>query len=76
MPSVPMHCTHCQSRNLAPGFLGAMTQHHRHVSWVAGPMERGVLGGTKMFGRTRLLAEAFRCGDCGHLELFAVQSDN
>ncbi|GLZ80217.1 hypothetical protein Afil01_50240 [Actinorhabdospora filicis] len=71
MPAAPTHCTHCRSADLTPGFLGDMGG-RGFTRWIAGRLERGVLGGAKMFGRPKLAVEAFRCGDCGHLELFAV----
>ena len=64
-------CLSC-AKSLEQGFL----QDHGHAAnydaaWVAGPPERGFLGGVKLRGRTRLGVLALRCTNCGLLHLYA-----
>lgn len=39
--------------------------------WVEGALERGVFGGARLMGRPKWEVDAYRCPQCGHLELFA-----
>ena len=39
--------------------------------WIPGPIEVGLLGGTRKFGKPRLEVTAFRCRSCGVLEMVA-----
>jgi len=41
------------------------------VSWIAGKLQRGRLGGIKLQGKERHFIRAFRCNKCGYLELYA-----
>ncbi|AJE82350.1 hypothetical protein SLNWT_1974 [Streptomyces albus] len=69
-----MTCTQCGTPGLAPGFIEDAGEHSRgYARWIAGPLERGLLGGAKRLGRERHQIDAYRCPKCGHLELFAVQ---
>ena len=67
-----LRCTLCGSTDLQEGFVEDSGQYARGFArWVAGPLQRGVLGGAKLFGKHRLEIHAFRCTNCTHLELFA-----
>jgi predicted nucleic-acid-binding Zn-ribbon protein len=65
-------CTHCGDERLDEGFIEDSGQGTSGFArWIAGPLERGPFGGAKRMGRTRRQILAFRCAQCGHLELFA-----
>lgn len=67
-----LKCTQCGTVGLEPGFVEDDGEHSRgYARWIAGPLERGVLGGAKRMGRARWQIDAGRCPRCGHLELFA-----
>jgi hypothetical protein len=67
-------CTHCGNPGLDQGFLEDSGEHsHGDTRWIAGPLQRGVFGRAKRLGRPRFQLDAFRCPNCGHLELFARQ---
>ncbi|MFI0454072.1 hypothetical protein [Actinomadura sp. 6N118] len=67
-----MKCTQCGSPDLEPGFIEDAGEASKGFArWIAGPLERGVFGGAKRFGKERWLVDAFRCRQCAHLELFA-----
>ncbi|CAM3316171.1 hypothetical protein [Stackebrandtia soli] len=69
-----MTCTCCSSTSFEPGFMADSGQNAQgYGRWIAGTLERGFLGGAKTMGRGKLAVEAFRCTNCGHLELFARQ---
>jgi hypothetical protein len=67
-------CTSCQGE-LQIGFLedkgerGAIGA-SRVLSWITGEAETGVFGGAKVLGKERHEVTAYRCVQCGHLELF------
>lgn len=67
-------CTRCGGA-LRQGFLedkgdrGAIAA-SRVLSWIDGPGEKGVFGGAKVLGKNRYDVQAFRCENCGHLDLF------
>jgi hypothetical protein len=63
-------CTHCGGTALEEGFIGE-NHDSDHVRWFSGPLTKGLFGAIKVKGRRRLNVEAWRCGDCEHLELFA-----
>jgi hypothetical protein len=42
----------------------------RVLWWISGHAETGPTGGAKVLGRQRFEVEAYRCAECGHLELF------
>ncbi|MEZ0069477.1 DNA-directed RNA polymerase subunit RPC12/RpoP [Streptacidiphilus sp. MAP12-20] len=67
-----IRCTQCGAIGLQPGFIED-PRGSGDTRWVAGAIERGPLGGAKRMGRKRMQIDAFRCPDCGHLELFATQ---
>ncbi|MBO8190131.1 hypothetical protein ITI46_00120 [Streptomyces oryzae] len=65
-------CTHCGAGGLEQGFVEDSGQNARGYSrWIAGPLERGIFGGAKRMGRPARQIDAYRCLECGHLELFA-----
>ncbi|MFD8479981.1 hypothetical protein [Kitasatospora sp. NPDC059673] len=69
-----LRCTHCGNAGLDQGFVENDAQHSSgDARWVAGPLERGLFGGAKQWGRPHFQIDAFRCPHCGHLELFARQ---
>lgn len=71
MTTGPSRCTHCGDERLDDGFIEDMGQaSHGYARWVAGALERGLLGGARRMGRPRMEILAFRCRRCGHLELF------
>ncbi len=48
------------------GAIGAS----RVLSWIDGQAEKGAFGGAKVLGKARYDVKAYRCGQCGHLDLF------
>jgi hypothetical protein len=67
-----LHCTHCGTTGLQQGFIEDEGEGSRgYARWVAGALERGPLGGARLMGKSRSQIDAFRCPQCGHLELFA-----
>jgi len=70
-----IHCTHCGTAGLEPGFVEDTGQGARgYARWIAGALERGPLGNARLMGKTRSQIDAYRCPQCGHLELFAQPS--
>jgi predicted nucleic-acid-binding Zn-ribbon protein len=64
-------CTQCGNQALEDGFIEDMGQASQgYARWVAGPLKRGVFGGARRLGRLRREILAFRCRECGHLELY------
>ncbi|MFJ5234476.1 hypothetical protein ACIQBJ_31795 [Kitasatospora sp. NPDC088391] len=67
-----LKCTHCGGHGLEQGFLEDSGENsHGDARWIAGALERGFFGKARRIGRPRHQVDAFRCPDCGHLELFA-----
>jgi DNA-directed RNA polymerase subunit RPC12/RpoP len=67
-----LKCTQCGATGLEPGFIEDSGEGSRgYARWIAGPLERGLLGGAKRKGRARWQIDAHRCPQCSHLELFA-----
>ncbi|HST83686.1 MAG TPA: hypothetical protein VLL08_18280 [Kineosporiaceae bacterium] len=65
-------CTQCGCEQLDEGFIEDAGEASKGFArWIAGPLERGVFGGAKRLGRLRREIAAFRCRQCGHLELYA-----
>lgn len=66
-------CTYCGGETLEPGFIADYGQGSQgYANWVPGPLETGIFGGAKLFGKERLEISAARCVKCGHLELFVL----
>lgn len=67
-------CSRCDG-TLTVGFLedkgerGAIAA-SRVLSWIDGGAQKGVFGGAKVLGKTRHDVTAYRCEQCGHLDLF------
>jgi hypothetical protein len=64
----PTTCLRCESP-LQEGFIEDQGGTSLRGRWIPGPIETGILGGTKVFGKTRYDIVALRCTSCGHLEL-------
>lgn len=43
----------------------------RPSEWVDGPLEKGWLGGLKLFGKQTFVIKGYRCTSCGYPELYA-----
>jgi DNA-directed RNA polymerase subunit RPC12/RpoP len=68
-----IHCTHCGATGLQQGFVEDEGQYSAgYAQWIAGALERGPLGNARRMGRSRTQIDAFRCPQCGHLELFTL----
>jgi len=68
-----IRCTCCGAVGLEQGFIEDNAPAGRgDARWVAGPIERGVLGRAKTARRLHLQLDVFRCPQCGHLEMFAT----
>ncbi|MEU4836025.1 hypothetical protein [Streptosporangium sp. NPDC023615] len=67
-----MRCTQCDNTDLESGFIDDAGEYSPgYGRWIAGPLDRGMFGNAKRFGKPRWEIEAFRCTRCFHLELFA-----
>jgi DNA-directed RNA polymerase subunit RPC12/RpoP len=67
-----IRCSQCGTVDLEPGFVTDSGQGARgYTQWIAGLLETGILGIARIRGRRRETVSAFRCPQCGHLELFA-----
>ena len=67
-----IRCTQCGAGDLEPGFLEDSGEGSPgYTRWIAGALERGLLGGAKRMGRPRWQIDAYRCPQCAHLEMFA-----
>lgn len=65
-------CSSCGHEVLEPGFIeddGEASQ--GYARWIPGELETGMFGGAKRYGKKRFRVDAYRCGKCSHLELFA-----
>ena len=63
-------CSRCGGQ-LSPGFIEDTGQASSgRARWIPGPLELGLLGGTKKWGKDRYDIDAYRCERCGRLELF------
>ncbi|MEW2306411.1 hypothetical protein AB0958_41780 [Streptomyces sp. NPDC006655] len=69
-----MRCTHCGQVGLEQGFVSDTGKGARgYARWFGSLLERGMLGIAKTRGLPQWQIDAFRCPNCGHLELFAAQ---
>jgi hypothetical protein len=66
-------CTQCGMAGLQLGYILDLAQGGGlYARWLAGPLELGSMGGVKKLRRKpKWRIDAFRCPQCGHLELFA-----
>jgi hypothetical protein len=64
-------CSACQAVGLEPGFLEDAGESSRgYTRWIPGPLQTGIFGGAKVMGKQRHPVSAYRCGECGHLDLY------
>jgi hypothetical protein len=62
-------CLRCGGA-LEEGFIEDSGQSSRgRARWIAGAIEHGLLGGTKVMGKERRDITAYRCTQCGRLDL-------
>lgn len=62
-------CQYCDGI-LQDGFLEDSTDGRSNVSrWIPGPIEKGILGSAKVWGKTRYDVVARACEKCGRIEL-------
>ncbi|QKG27357.1 hypothetical protein [Actinomadura verrucosospora] len=67
-----MTCTQCGGGDFEAGFIEDAGQSSQgYARWIEGALELGLFGGAKRMGRPRRRIEAWRCRQCGHLEMFA-----
>lgn len=64
-------CPHCNGQ-LSPGFIEDQGQSTGSLRWIQGSLQKGLMGGAKLFGKERSDVHAYRCGRCGRLELFVL----
>jgi hypothetical protein len=68
-----MKCTHCDATDLEAGFLFDGGQQNRYGRWASGPFKLGLFGGLRQaWNIPKRRIDAYRCPQCGHLELFAA----
>lgn len=66
-----LRCTRCDYAPLEPGFVMDSGQAAQgYAQWVPGPLEHGVFGGAKLWGKARFQVDAWHCPRCHHLDLF------
>jgi hypothetical protein len=69
LPIPTNQCLRCGG-DLDPGFIEDAGQASQgRARWIPGPIETGLLGGTKRIFKERHDIVALRCSDCGKLEL-------
>lgn len=69
-----LSCTRCDWTPLEPGFVMDSGQAAAgFAQWVPGPMESGLFGGAKLWGKMRFQVDAWHCPRCHHLDLFVGQ---
>lgn len=70
-PAAGLKCTRCGFAPLEPGFVMDAGQNAQgYAQWVPGPMESGLFGGAKLWGKARFQVDAWHCPQCHHLDLF------
>jgi len=66
-----LHCTHCGSEQLEPGFLQDDGGYATYGRWVSGWLKPVPLKLTRRWpGRQTVAIDAHRCTVCSHVELF------
>lgn len=71
-------CLRCATP-MTPGFMLDFSDadvHRKQALWVEGRPERSALVGTKLSGRDVRTVDAYRCPQCGLLELYALGIKN
>jgi hypothetical protein len=54
-----------------PGFLEDSGEHSKgYIRWIPGPLEKGLFGGARRWGRPRGDVNSYRCTLCGMLSLY------
>lgn len=64
-------CSRCDGR-LQEGFIEDRGETPMALRWIAGSLEKGLFGGAKVMFKDRYDITAYRCGQCGHLDLFVL----
>lgn len=62
-------CTYCGGL-IKEGYLVDYGDGARPLGWIKGAVRRGMMGGAKTLFETKYATQAYRCVDCGHLEIF------
>jgi hypothetical protein len=66
-------CTSCSGQSLEPDFLEDSSRNSTgYIRWIQGPLQKGLFGGARRWGRPRWDVEALRCATCGHVELYST----
>lgn len=69
-PQDQRKCSRCEGQ-LVAGFLeDSRDGGSVGLRWIAGPLEKGMMGGAKVAFKDRYDVSAYRCNMCGHLDLF------
>lgn len=69
-------CSACQAVGLEPGFVEDAGESSRgYARWIPGPLQKGPFGGAQRLGKQRRDIAAYRCGECGHLDLYVHQNE-
>lgn len=65
-------CPQCEGK-MERGFaIGGTPAHvHTDAKWVEGSPRKGIRGGIILGGRRKYAITAYRCTECGYLELYA-----
>ena len=73
--SYQLNCLRC-SGMMEQGILPDKTKNKlTNVSWVSGESEHSIWDGIKLKGKSKKNVYAYRCSDCGYLELYAQRDD-
>ena len=73
-PTAPVQpsCVACGGEAFDAGFVeDAGEASQGYTRWIPGPLERGIFGGAKKWGKQRFAIEANRCSRCGFLMMYA-----
>ena len=64
-------CSACRAVGLEPGFIEDNGSEGKGFArWIPGPLQKGPFGGAQRMGKERRDISAYRCGECGHLDLY------
>jgi len=64
-------CSSCGHDQLEPGILTDTGARPGYGRWIGGKLESSMFGTPKLPEGVRVDVQAYRCGRCNHLELFA-----